>query len=124
MESFRQYIVEKVIELHPNMAKLKLTELSSPIELRQGLMYVDHLPENEGMLFIHPKEEILSFWAKNCLIPIDLAYVSYNGIIGEIKELIPGDETHVISNRPYKYAVEVNRGWFKRNNIGVGDRIL
>lgn len=109
---------------HPNMSRLRLKHLKTPYEITKGLMYVSFLPENEGRLFIHDKEQPLSFWAKNCLIPLDLAYVTSDGIIKEIHKLEPGNEIPIKSAMPCKYAVETNVGWFKRNNIKIGDRIL
>lgn len=124
MYTFKQFIMEQVGQPHPNMSKLTLKKLSTPEELSKGLMFVEHLPDNEGALFVHPSQDRLSFWAKNCYIPLDLAYVSEDGIVGELHSLRPGDETHVISDKPYKYAIEVNKGWFEANDISIGTKVL
>ena len=124
MYTFKTFLTEQAGQLHPNMSKLSLKRLTQPNELARGLMHVEHLPYNEGLLFEHPQEDRLSFWAKNCQLPIDLAYVNSNGIIGELHTLIPGDETHVVSAKPYKYAIEVNKGWFDANSISIGTKVL
>lgn len=121
MITLSQYI-QRVV--HPNMVKLKMIKLSSPQEQAIGLMHVTQLPENEGRLFVYNENRPMSFWMKNCYIPLDLAFVDENGILRELHELKPLDETRVASTKPYRYAIETNKDWFKRNNISIGDRVL
>lgn len=100
-------------------------EIAISIEDQQkGLMDRESLPENHGMLFVYPKPTRLSFWMKNTEIPLDIAFIDEVGEIKEIHNLVPHDETHVLSNSPCKYALEVNRGWFRNNDYRKGDIIL
>lgn len=124
MYTFKQYLREQAEQVHPCMDKLVLKTLTTPEELKQGLMHVSDLPVNEGRLFVHPREDNLSFWAKNCLIPIDLAYIGSDGVVGEMHELHPGNETPVVSDKPYKYALETNKGWMSENGISIGVKVL
>lgn len=121
MITLKQYVKNVV---HPNMVKLKMIKLSTPQEHAVGLMHVTKLPENEGRLFVYNENQPMAFWMKNCHIPLDLAYIDENGILRELHELKPMDETRVSSKQPYRYAIETNKGWFKRNNIDIGDRVL
>ena len=41
-------------------------------ERRTGLMYRKKLLNNEGMLFIFPREKIIQLWMKNTYIPLDV----------------------------------------------------
>ncbi len=41
----------------------------------KGLMFVKHLPENEGMLFISEEDEPQHFWMKNTLINLDMVFI-------------------------------------------------
>jgi len=90
---------------------------------KNGLMWVKKLPENNGMIFVFEKEEKLNFWAKNTYIPLDLAYINDKLEIVEIRSLKPLDTTIVTNNFPASYVLEVNAGWFKRNNIKIGDKL-
>jgi len=88
-----------------------------------GLMYRQSMPDSCGMLFIFEEEEVLSFWMKNTYIPLSIAYIDYSGYIVSIKDMLPHDETGVSSDYPAIYALEMNKGWFDKNNIKVGDKI-
>ena len=92
-------------------------------QLEQGLMYRKKVKDGEGMLFIFQNDQILSFWMKNTLVPLSIAYISYDGRIFEIYDMQPGNLDPVRSSRSVRYALEVPQGWFKRAGIGVGDRL-
>jgi hypothetical protein len=89
-----------------------------------GLMYRGSLDENSGMLFVFENEHRLNFWMKNTLIPLSIAYIGRNGLIKDIINMKPLDTSVTYpSSGPALYAIEVNAGWFKKNNITVGCRI-
>jgi len=90
---------------------------------QQGLMYRKELKEDEAMLFIFERDQVLSFWMKNTLIPLSIAYVAHDGRILEIHDLEPGNLDPVSSSRSVRYALEVNRGWFDRAGLTLGDRL-
>lgn len=93
-------------------------------ERRQGLMFRATLPANEGMLFVFDREQFLSFWMKDTTIPLSIAFVSRDGKIVAIRDMEPLDErTLHQSPRPALYALEMNRGWFGRHEVAVGDRV-
>jgi uncharacterized membrane protein (UPF0127 family) len=93
-------------------------------ERAQGLMYRKSLNDGEGMLFIFERDEILSFWMKNTLIPLSIAFIAYDGRILEIRDMKPQDLTSVRSSRSARYALEVPRGWFGRAGVGPGDKLV
>tara|TARA_R100001510_G_C7625792_1_gene185671 strand:- start:454 stop:864 length:411 start_codon:yes stop_codon:yes gene_type:complete len=107
---------------------LKVKLAITPVQQRQGLMNVQgmgptKLPENEGMLFIYRREEILSFWMKNTTLPLSIAFIDKNYNITEIRDMEPMGMDSIRSAKPARYALEVNRGWFTKNNIKVGDKL-
>lgn len=92
-------------------------------EKAHGLMFRTKLAENEGMLFIYEEEEILSFWMKNTFIPLSIAFIDRHGRIIDMKDMEPFSlDTHR-SARPAQYALEVNKGWFQKNGIKIGDMV-
>ncbi|HAM39245.1 MAG: hypothetical protein A2474_08075 [Elusimicrobia bacterium RIFOXYC2_FULL_34_12] len=88
-----------------------------------GLMYREKLDYNEGMLFIFPNSQRVTFWMKNTKLPLSLAYINEKGEITEILDLEPYDLSFRKSKYKVKYAIEVNQGWFGKNGIKAGDKI-
>jgi uncharacterized protein len=86
-----------------------------------GLMNRKSLAKNSGMLFVFNTEKYLSFWMKNTYIPLSIAYIDKKGVIRDIQHMKPLDTSVTYPSKyPVKYALEVNRGWFKKNNIKPG----
>jgi len=92
-------------------------------EQARGLMFRQRLDWNEGMLFVYDREKILSFWMKNTPLPLAIAFLDRRGKIIDIQDLEPFSLRVHYSAFPAQYALEVNRGWFKKNGIQVGDGI-
>ena len=93
-------------------------------EQSRGLMYRTALAEDRGMLFVYPDEEELSFWMKNTLIPLSIAFIDSEGRIVDIQDMKPLDDDppHYVSAEPAQYALEVNEGFFEERGVEVGDR--
>jgi len=127
---FRQ---EKKPNLQTKMIKVssgeRITELTVQVADTQekrdkGLMFVDKLPENEGMLFVFSEKTNFGFWMKNTLIPLSIAFLDSDGEILKILDMSPCIEDECPIYDPelfYHYAIEVNLGWFEKNQIKVGD---
>jgi uncharacterized protein len=92
-------------------------------ERRRGLMERTALAENAGMLFVFDREQALSFWMRNTLIPLSIAYIDSEGRIVDIEDMQPLDETSHPSAEPAQYALEVNQGFFAERGIEVGDQV-
>jgi hypothetical protein len=60
---------------------------------------------------------------KNTKIPLSIAFIDKNKKITQIENMEPYDETGIKSNKPAKWALEVNSGWFDDHNISVGDKV-
>jgi uncharacterized membrane protein (UPF0127 family) len=91
---------------------------------QRGFMFRKEVKDGEGMLFIFERDQILSFWMKDTLVPLSVAYISRDGEILEIRDLEPGNLRPVESSRSCRYALEVPKGWFGRAGLGPGDRVV
>ena len=92
-------------------------------ERERGLMERTALAEDAGMLFGFGRERELSFWMRNTLIPLSIAYIDADGRIVDIEDMEPLDETSHPSAEPAQYALEVNQGFFDERGIEVGDTV-
>jgi len=114
----------------PRLPTIKLfvggEELSTELAVRQveiytGMMWRTNMPETEGMLFVFGNPQPRAFYMRNTRVPLSLAYISPDGVIQEIHDLQPLNETSVPSQAEnIQYVLEVPQGWFKRHNIAVG----
>jgi hypothetical protein len=100
-------------------------ELADTEEVRlTGLMFRDSLPENAGMLFVYEREDRYAMWMKNTYVPLSVAFIDRRGVILNIEDMEPQTLDSHASVGPAKYALEMNRGWFKKRGIKKGDKVL
>jgi len=93
-------------------------------ERNRGLMHVRSMPEDEGMLFVFPRPQRMSFYMRNTLIPLDIAYLTPDGVIREIYPMYPGIEDGVLSaDSTIQLALEMNQGWYARQGVRPGATI-
>ncbi|TGM66641.1 DUF192 domain-containing protein [Leptospira meyeri] len=98
---------------------LKLEIANNPSTRATGLMYRTKLGEDEGMLFVFPRPDYLSFWMKNTLIPLSIGYFSEDMRLLESFDMKPNQTEEVYNARkPAMYALEVNQGWFAKHKVG------
>jgi hypothetical protein len=104
-------------------AKLNLIISNTDAARRKGLMNQSFLEKNTGMLFIWPSSNKQCMWMKNTSLPLSVAYLSSDGRILEIYDMVPFSEDSICSMKNVRMAVEVNQGWFTKNKISLGDKI-
>ena len=109
--------------------KTIIVELAKNTDQHQyGLMNRNYLAPDEGMLFIFENEQPLSFWMKNTIIDLSIAYIDKNKKIVDIQEMkatnqmMVGDLPSYPTAKPAMYALEMNKGWFAKNKIKVGQK--
>jgi uncharacterized protein len=92
-------------------------------EWQTGLMGRTTLEGDAGMLFVFDQEQTLSFWMKDTLIPLSIAYIDAEGRIVDIQDMQPLDDIppQYVSAEPARYALEVNQGFFEERSVTVGD---
>ncbi len=104
--------------------KLVAEVADDPAERNTGMMFRTTMADGEAMLFVMDEVAPVSFWMRNTLVPLSIAYVNAVGIIMEIHDLQPLDETAVDSNfENIGYAIEVPQGYFSRVGIYPGQSV-
>jgi len=112
------------ISLSINGQTVQAEVADEQLERMTGLMFREKLAPDSGMLFIMPRPDQVSFYMKNTILPLSIAYINHAGVILEIHDLQPKNETPVPSTFPtIAYALEMEQGWFSKNNILAGDRL-
>ncbi len=103
---------------HPLTVELAAT----PAARVCGLSQRSVVPQDQGMLFIFPDNRPRSFWMKDTVIPLSIAFIDDSGRILSIQHMVPLQvDKQYRSNDPVSYALEVNQGWFKNNGVEAGD---
>lgn len=97
-----------------------------------GLMERDHLPEDSGMIFLYPDPQgpDEGFYMFRTRIALDIAFMDEDGRIVAIQQMEPCQSSNPQLCRvytpgvAYTAALEVNRGYFERRDIDLGDRVV
>lgn len=105
--------------------QLNIEIADNDYERETGLMYRTKLEENQGMLFVFPKEEPRGFYMKNTHIPLDLIFMdSDKQIVSITRNAEPGKLETIPSGAPAQYVLEVKAGLAAQWGLKVGDKIL
>ena len=114
----------------PKLATIKLwlgpkeivaEQAIEPLEVQTGMMFRKEMGEDEGMLFIFDAPMRARFWMRNTLLPLSCAYIDPAGVILELHDMKPLDETGIeAATDRVQYVLEMKQGWFQRNNIAPG----
>ncbi len=108
---------------------LSVKHVLSMDDMSKGLMFIEKMPENQGMLFDYRTAyrygEVPQLWMKNTLIPLDMLFIAEDG---NIKHIIHWAEPETLTVRSAGVAVpfvlEINGGVAEKNGIHVGDKVV
>lgn len=90
-------------------------------ERNMGLMDVNKLPADKGMLFIFEEQQPLSFWMANTPLSLDIFFVNEAMEIVRIHQNTqPFSEKNLSSERPARYVIETNGGFSLSHDIQEG----
>jgi uncharacterized membrane protein (UPF0127 family) len=107
-------------------AQLDVQVAGDDASREQGLMGVTTLPENHGMAFVWDTPTDATFWMKDTLIPLSIAFVGQDGRVVAIREMTPcaADPCETYgADAPYTTALEANANWFDDHHVAVGDNM-
>ncbi len=111
--------------LHIGAACLDVEIADTDMKRARGLMHRDSLGENEGMLFVFDKSEIVHFWMKETKIPLSIGFFDEQKRLTQISHMEPpkADSSRLKdypSEKATRYALEVPQHWFERHKITPG----
>jgi len=112
-----------LIDAAGERAELTVELARTAAERGRGLMFRQEMAEERGMLFVFDRETKAGFWMKDTKIPLSIAFVGGDGTILETQDMAPLSQELHRPAQAYRYALEVNQGWFARHGLGSGDRV-
>ena len=118
-------------------SNLNVEIANTEVSMSQGLSDRPYMDSGEGMIFDFSKSPSSTqgvypaFWMKGMNFNLDFIWIYKNKIVGITPDVPrPADQlTSRSANQlpsyfppsPVTWVLEVNAGWAKKNNIGVGD---
>ncbi|MBP9867982.1 MAG: DUF192 domain-containing protein [Alphaproteobacteria bacterium] len=91
----------------------------------KGLMGVQNLPEDQGMLFVFDDLTPAQFWMKDTLIPLDMVFIDGMGVVSSVhSKARPLDFSVISSKEPVKAVLEISGGVAEKLGIDRGDQII
>ena len=112
--------------------RLALQLAVSEEQKTMGLMERRRLGDYAGMLFVYDSTQPpdAGFWMYRTRIPLDIAFLDSAGVVRAVRSMTPclstiasGCPTYT-PDVPYRYALEVNAGFFAQHGITIGHSLL
>lgn len=116
-------MAQPLLELRIGDAELQAEYAITAPERAQGLMGRTELMADRGMLFRFDDFRRHCLWMKDTPLPLSAAFMDETGRIVDLIDLEPLSKAIRCSREPARYALEVNRGWFVEQGIGLGARV-
>jgi uncharacterized protein len=101
------------------------TEIAvTPAEQEMGLMFRTSLGDNDGMLFVYSKPQVINMWMHNTYVPLDMVFMNRDGTVSRIEAEAEPLSDRVISSATAAAAVlELKAGTARRIGLKAGDQI-
>lgn len=113
--------------IFPDGWSVQVSLATTPEQQAKGLMFVDTLPADRGMLFLFDDDEARPFWMKNCFIALDIVWLDAQFRVVDISRDVqpcPGDPCpSVYPDRPIRNVLEVRAGLCAERKLAVGDQL-
>ncbi len=92
----------------------------------RGLMWRTELAEGTGMIFLFDRDDLLSFWMKNTLIPLDMIFIRSDfTIVGIVQRAEPKTlSARSPGNVESQYVLEVPSGWTEKIGLKPGLKVI
>jgi hypothetical protein len=92
--------------------------VATEAKIERGLMYRQHMPPDDGMLFLLGENKDWKFWMRNTLIPLDMIFIRADmTIAGIVQNAEPKTDTLREVGQPSLYVLEVNAGWTASHGV-------
>lgn len=117
------------IALQAPAATLHVQVARTEEQRERGLMSVRHLAPHTGMVFVFEQDAPVAFWMKDTLIPLDMVFVSPDGVVRKIFASVPvvsprlPDARIPLEQGTAKFVIELPSGEARKDGLAPGTRI-
>lgn len=108
----------KTINLEINDKEYNVLVAQTEDEKATGLMNVEEMDPDEGMLFIYNYPQRLEFWMANTELELDVIFINSDWEVVSVKKGMPYDET-ILSEDNVQYVLELNQN----SGVKPGDEV-
>jgi uncharacterized membrane protein (UPF0127 family) len=118
---------EKLVIVSPKGVKhtFDVEIAATPVDRQVGLMFREKMDPDHGMLFEMDNTDVVAFWMRNTLIPLDMVFIAPDGVVKTIHEnAVPRSEEPLSSDVPVNGILELNGGRAKALGIAPGDKVV
>ena len=112
-----------VVQLQAGMHNIRAQVAATVQQRATGLMHRREMPQHEGMLFVFEQATVQCFWMKNTLLPLSIAFLADDGTVVNIEEMKPQALDSHCSDKPVRYVLEMNQGWFAKRGVKPGTKL-
>jgi hypothetical protein len=113
-----------VLQTADGEATVTVEVVATEGKIQRGLMFREHLPPDDGMLFIMGYESDHTFYMRNTLIPLDMIFITRDlKVAGVVERAEPRTETLRRVYAPSLYVLEVNGGWAAAHKVTAGAKV-
>ena len=112
-----------VVQLNAGMHNIHAQVAKTPDQRATGLMHRKDMPQHEGMLFVFEQPSVQCFWMKNTLLPLSIAFLADDGTVINVRDMQPQAQDSHCSDKPVRFVLEMNHGWFAKRGIKPGSRL-
>ncbi len=111
------------VRLNAGMHLIQAEVATDPNERAAGLMFRSEMAANAGMLFAFEQPSVHCFWMQNTPLPLSIAFMADDGTVVNIADMKPKTTDSHCSEKPVRFALEMNQGWFAKRGIRAGAKI-
>jgi len=121
--------VPPVVSVQAPKAALRLEVADTPKTREVGLMYRRSLLAHTGMVFVFRTDSIVGFWMKNTLMPLDMIFISSDGVVRAVYANVPASTLQTPESKiarrsgEGKFVFELPPGEAAKDGLVPGARV-
>jgi len=117
------------VVIHAPQADLTLEVARTDTQRERGLMDRTSVAPHTGMIFVFERDELVQFWMKRTLVPLDMIFVGGDGSVRRVFANVPTVAPSLPDNAipregaQAKYVIELHAGEAAKDGIAAGVKL-